>query len=69
MERPDIGRPALGSEIRMRLIARTQNIGEAERIARQYEMQGFKTKVMRKMQGAIVIYEVWVGKSEGLGSR
>lgn len=69
MERPDIGKPAFGSEIRMRLITRTQNIGEAERISRQYEMQGFKTKVMRKMQGAIVIYEVWVGKSEGLGSR
>jgi hypothetical protein len=64
MERPDIGKPALGPGTQMRLVARTQSIEEANRIAEQYESEGYETQVMKKRQGILAIYEVWAGKSE-----
>jgi hypothetical protein len=64
MERPDIGKPAFGPEIGMRLVARTQGIEEANRIAEQYELEGYETRVIKKKQGALALYEVWAGKSE-----
>jgi hypothetical protein len=69
MERPDMGKPAFGPETRMRLIATTQSIQEANRLSEQYEMQGFDTKIMKRKQGGLAIYEVWIGKSESLVSR
>jgi hypothetical protein len=64
MERPDIGKPAFGPGMQMRLVARTQSIEEANRIAEQYESEGYETKVIKKKQGALALYEVWASKSE-----
>jgi hypothetical protein len=69
LERPDIGKPALEPGMRMRLVATTQSIEEAERIAEQYEMQGFETRIIKRKQGNLSVYEVWIGKNEGLGTR
>jgi len=63
MERPDIGKPAVADEKRFRLVARTASIEEAERIARQFEMQGFDTKIVRNTQASLSVYEVWIGKA------
>lgn len=62
MERPDIGKPAIGPGKQFRLAARTQSIEEANRLAEQYEMQGFETQIIKKTQGALAIYEVWIAK-------
>jgi hypothetical protein len=45
-----------------KLVARTQSIEEADRIAEQYVMQGFQTKIVKKSQGGLPLYEVWVMK-------
>ena len=58
MERPDIIRPVSGE----RLVARTQSIEEANKVAEQYEMQGYSSRIAKKSQGHISIYEVWVSK-------
>lgn len=68
MERPDITKPLIGEKPiggpgkRFRLVARTQSIEEANRIAEQYEMKGFETQIVKKKQGTITIYEVWAAK-------
>ena len=62
MERPDMSNEVIGPGSRMRLVARTQDISEAERIAEQYERSGFQTKVVKQMQGSLSVYEVWIGK-------
>jgi hypothetical protein len=68
MERPDITKPLPGEKpiggpgMQYRLVARTQSIEEANRIAEQYEMKGFKTQIVKKRQGTISIYEVWIAK-------
>jgi hypothetical protein len=64
MERPDIGKPAFKPEMQMRLVARTQSIEEANRIAEQCESEGCETQVIKKRQGILAIYEVWASKSE-----
>ena len=45
-----------------RLIARAQSIEEADRIAKQYEIQGFESKIIRKKQGMIEYFEVWISR-------
>lgn len=67
MERPDIGKPALEPGKQMRLIATTQSIEEANRLAEQYEMQGFDTKIVKRKQGSLSLYDVWIGKTESVG--
>jgi len=68
MERPDISKPLPGEKPiggpgkQFRLVATTQSIEEANRIAEQYEMKGFETQIVKKKQGTIAIYEVWVAK-------
>jgi len=62
MERPDMGKPVVGPGKQLRLVARTQSIEEANRVAQQYEMQGFETQIVKKAQGALAIYEVWIAK-------
>jgi len=68
MERPDITKPAIGEKPiggpgkQYRLVARTQSLEEANRIAEQYEMKGFETQIVKKTQGTITVYEVWVAK-------
>lgn len=58
MERPDLIRPVSGE----RLVARTQSIEEANKAAEQYEMQGYSSRIAKKTQGHLSIYEVWVSK-------
>ncbi len=57
MDRPDIA-----PEKQKRLVARTQSVEEAERIASQYEIQGFEASVVRKAQAGLTIYEVWISR-------
>jgi len=45
-----------------RLVGRAKSIDDAEQIARQYEAQGFMTKIVRKTMGEVSLYEVWAGK-------
>ncbi|MEW6722447.1 MAG: hypothetical protein AB1324_04240 [Candidatus Micrarchaeota archaeon] len=61
MERPDIGTP-IGPGKSFRLVARTQDIAEADRVAEQYRLQGFETKIVKKAQGALAVFEVWAAK-------
>ncbi len=46
------------------MVGRTASIEEAEQISEQYQMRGFKTKVIKKKQGNLALYEVWAAKSE-----
>ncbi len=62
MERPDIRKPLVGPEKRAILVARTQSIEEANRIAEQYELKGFETYIVKKTQGGVTLYEVWASK-------
>ena len=63
MDRPDIIRPPDGIlEGRFQLVGRTQSIEEADRLAEQYVMQGFISKIVKKSQGGIALYEVWIAK-------
>lgn len=52
----------IGRSERMKLVARTQSIEEAERIAQQYELKGYKTSIVKRSQAGIALYEVWAGK-------
>ena len=45
-----------------RLVLRTMNIEEAERAAASFEMKGFKTEIVRKKQGGLTLYELWIEK-------
>jgi len=59
MERPD---SSIGKSERMKLVARTQSIEEAERIAQQYELKGYRTTIVKRSQAGMALYEVWAGK-------
>ena len=65
MERPDMtippdsGAPGPG----FRMVARTKSIDEADRIAEQYESQGFDVRVIKRAQAGLAIYEVWITKT------
>lgn len=61
MERPNI-RDDIGHGKGFFLVARTQSSEEAERIAEQYRMQGFETRIVKKTQGALSLFEVWASK-------
>ena len=52
-----------------RLVARTQSIEEADRIAGQYEREGFETKIVKREQGTIAVFEVWVTKKPDIFSQ
>jgi len=60
MERPD--KPLIGPAKQFRLAGRTQSIEEANRLAEQYELQGFETRIEKRSQGSLAIYEVWIAK-------
>lgn len=55
-------KPIIGSEETYRMVGRTTNLEEANRLAEHYEMQGFKTHITKKKQGEIILYEVWISK-------
>lgn len=52
-----------------RLVARTKNIEEANIIADQYELEGFKTEIVKKKQGGISVFEVWIWKKPDIFQR
>ncbi len=56
-------------EQRGRMVARTADIAEAERVAESYRMQGFEAVILRKAQAGLAIYEVWVEKEPEIKSR
>lgn len=62
MERPDIRKGKKAPAVQERLVARTQSLEEAGRIAEQYSQQGFESWILRNEQGGIALFEVWVGK-------
>ncbi|HSB46455.1 MAG TPA: hypothetical protein VLD37_00460 [Candidatus Bilamarchaeum sp.] len=45
-----------------RLVGKTPDIAEAERIAEEYRLQGFTVEVLRKAQAGMALYEVWASK-------
>ena len=53
----------------MKLVGRTQSIEEAERIAKQYELQGFRTSIVKRSQAGVDLYEVYAGKDDVLTAR
>jgi hypothetical protein len=62
MERPDLKENLIRPVSGERLVARTQSIEEANRAAEQYEMQGYSSRIAKKSQGGLSVYEVWVSK-------
>jgi hypothetical protein len=67
MERPDITKDGIEKDLISpvtgeRLVARTQSIEEANKVAEQYEMQGYSSRIEKKSQGSLALYEVWVSK-------
>ncbi|MCI0503492.1 hypothetical protein L0Y65_02155 [Candidatus Micrarchaeota archaeon] len=64
MDRPDIE-----PEKNTRLVARTQSIEEAERIASQYELRGFTASVVKKSQAGLAMYEVWISRQPDVFSQ
>ncbi|MFH0737208.1 MAG: hypothetical protein V1827_00515 [Candidatus Micrarchaeota archaeon] len=61
-------RPAISPGKEARCVARTQDILQAERIAKEYELQGFEAWITKKGQGGITIYEVWTSKDPDVKS-
>jgi len=55
-------KPLIGPESTMRCVARTTNLEEANRIAEGYDEEGYETQIMKKKQGGMVLYEVWIGR-------
>ncbi|MFN7990680.1 MAG: hypothetical protein U0R44_00825 [Candidatus Micrarchaeia archaeon] len=51
-----------------RMVGRTADIAEAERIAEGYRLQGFQTEIVRRSQGGIAFYEVWAEKEPDIRS-
>lgn len=64
MERPDPGKPFMGPRRSGRIVARTQSLEEADRIAEDYRLRGFDVHITRSGQGSVVLYEVWVSKEQ-----
>ncbi|MBN1170227.1 hypothetical protein JXA56_04325 [Candidatus Micrarchaeota archaeon] len=50
----------------MRLVATTQNLLEANKVAEDYEMNGFKVRIIENKQGTMSVYQVFAGKHEGM---
>lgn len=72
MERPDIGKPFAGPGKRWQLVATTQDPTAANQAAERYEEQGYETRIRKKKQGSLSVFEVWVAKEPeilGGGSR
>ncbi|MBD3210136.1 hypothetical protein GF318_02030 [Candidatus Micrarchaeota archaeon] len=62
MERPDLGKPFVKPGKTARLVARTQSIEEANRVAEEYQLKGFETYINKTSRGSVSIYEVWATK-------
>lgn len=62
MEWPDLTKPYVMPGKNFRLVAVTEVLQEAERLARQYEEGGYETQIVRRKRAEMVVYEVWVAK-------
>ncbi len=51
-----------------RCVARTPDIAEADRLAEAYQLQGFDVEVVKRVQGGVSIYEVWISKEPDIKS-
>jgi len=58
----------IGPDKPARCVARTQDIYEAERIVKEYELMGFEAWIIKKAQGGMTIYEVWTSKDPDIKS-
>lgn len=55
-------KPIAGPETMSRMVARTTNLEEANRVAERYEAEGYQAEIMKRSQAGITYYEVWVMK-------
>ena len=55
-------KPLIGPETAMRMVGRTNNLEEANRLAERFEAEGYETEIVKKRQAGITYYEVWAGK-------
>ncbi len=51
-----------------RCVARTPDIAEADRLAEAYQLQGYDVEVVKREQGGVSIYEVWVSREPEIKS-
>ncbi|MBI2079840.1 hypothetical protein HYT84_03675 [Candidatus Micrarchaeota archaeon] len=47
-----------------RCVRTTLSLQEANSIAERYEAEGYETKIMKKKQGALTAYEIWIFKEK-----
>lgn len=50
----------IGKKPRMRMVARTMSIEEANAVAERYEAEGYETEIVKRKRGEIAMYEVWI---------
>jgi len=55
-------KPFLGPETMTRMVGRTTNLEEANRIAERYAAEGYETQILKRSQAGITYYEVWAMK-------
>lgn len=58
MERPDMP-PQVQEGGRRILLGRSQDLQEAQRLALERRMQGYRTWIESKGMGSVMLYEVW----------
>jgi hypothetical protein len=52
----------------MRLVGRTPDIAEAERIAEEWRLQGFEARIIRRSEAGMSLFEVWIGREPEIKS-
>jgi hypothetical protein len=55
-------KPILGPETMTRMVGRTTDAEEANRIAERYEAEGYDTRILRRSQAGVTFYEIWAMK-------
>lgn len=56
-------KPILENKGNSRMVGQTTSLEDANRLAEQYEMQGFSVHIVKRKQGEISLYEVWASKT------
>ncbi len=51
-----------------RCVARTTDIAEADRLAESYQLQGYDVEVIKREQGGVSVFEVWVSREPDIKS-
>ena len=56
----------IGKKPRMKMVAQTMSIEEANQVAERYEAEGYETEIVKKKRGEMALYEVWIkGEPKG----